>query len=268
MAQQRLIPDPDRPVKLKHYDPNDTGGWKREDAEAEEKKLEARMADLQERLYAQGTQSLLIVLQAMDAGGKDGAIKNVFDSVNPQGVRVTSFKTPTPEELAHDFLWRVHAHVPPKGYIGIFNRSHYENVLIVRVEQLEPRSAWKRHYDEINAFEKLLSDSGTRIIKFYLHIDKAEQKKRFEERLAQPEKLWKFAEGDLKVREKWDDYMEAYGDLLTRCNTPYAPWYIVPSNHKWYRNLVITQAIVETLEDMKLRFPKAQVDPSTIVIPD
>src|SRR5262249_54774380 len=153
---------------------------------------EKRFAELQERLYAQNTQSLLIVLQAMDAGGKDGTIKHVFDSVNPQGVQVTSFKTPTSEELSHDFLWRIHHHAPPKGYIGIFNRSHYENVLIVRVNKLESRSTWKQHYDQINDFERLLAESGTRILKFYLHIDKDEQKKRFEERLTQPQKLWKF----------------------------------------------------------------------------
>ncbi len=268
MAHQHLIPDPDHPVRLKHYDPNDTDGWERDEAEDETKKLEKRLTELQERLYAQHTQALLIVLQAMDAGGKDGTIRHVFDAANPQGVQVTSFKTPTTEELDHDFLWRIHAHTPGKGYIGIFNRSHYENVLIVRVNKLEPRSEWKKHYDQINNFEKLLTDSGTRILKFYLHIDKDEQKQRFEERLTDPQKLWKFALADVQVREKWDDYMDAYGDLLTKCNTLYAPWYIIPANHKWYRNLVITRTIVETLEDMKPKYPRSEIDPSTVVIPD
>lgn len=266
MAQ--LIPQPGKKVRLKDYDPDDRGDYDKAQARAEEQKLEDRLAALQERLYAEGQQSLLIVLQAMDAGGKDGTIRKVFDSVNPQGVRVTSFKTPTAEELAHDYLWRVHPHVPPKGYIGIFNRSHYEDVLIVRVNRLVPEDVWKKRYDEINAFERLLADNGTRILKFFLNISKAEQKERFQERLDDPEKHWKFSTGDLPVRERWDDYMRAYEDVLTRCNTDYASWYIIPANRKWYRNLVVTQTIVETLEAMNPQFPPAEPGLDQVVIPD
>ncbi len=268
MAEQPLIPKIGSKVKLKDYDPNDTGGYDKARARAEEQKLEARLAELQEMLYAQSTQSLLVVLQAMDAGGKDSTIKKVFQSVNPQGVQVTSFKAPTAQELAHDFLWRVHLHTPAKGNIGIFNRSHYEDVLVVRVNKLVPRQVWERRYDDINAFERLLHESGTRILKFYLHISKDEQKQRLQDRLDRPEKWWKFAVEDLPTREHWDDYMEAFEAALTRCNTDYAPWYVVPANHKWYRDIVITRAIVETLEDMKVAYPKPAQDLSGIKIPD
>lgn len=268
MAQQPLHPKPGSTVKLANYDPAFTGEYDKGSARAEEKKLEEKLAVLQERLYAEGKQSLLIVLQAMDAGGKDSAIKKVFDSVNPQGVRVTSFKVPTAPELARDFLWRIHREVPPKGYIGIFNRSHYEDVLVVRVNRLVSRDVWRKRYDHINQFERLLADSGTRIIKFYLHISKDEQKRRFQERLDNPEKHWKFSMGDLPVREQWDEYMRAYQDALTHCNTDYAPWYIVPSNKKWYRDLVITRTIVETLEAMNPQYPPAEPDLDKVVIPD
>jgi len=268
MAQQRLIPKFGSKVSLKDYDPDYTHGIDKEHGRAEAEKLEAKLAGLQEKLYAQSTQSLLVVLQAMDAGGKDGTIKKVFENVNPQGVYVTSFKAPTPEDLGHDFLWRIHPHAPRDGFIGIFNRSHYEDVLIVRVNELIPAKAVEKRYDDINNFERLLADSGTRILKFYLHISKDEQKQRFQERLDRPEKWWKFAVGDLATRKKWDDYMEAYETVLTRCNTDYAPWYIVPANHKWYRDLVVTRAIVETLEDMKVDYPKPKEDLSGIKIPD
>jgi PPK2 family polyphosphate:nucleotide phosphotransferase len=204
----------------------------------------------------------------MDAGGKDSAIKKVFDHVNPQGVHVTSFKAPTSEELAHDFLWRVHQHVPGKGYIGIFNRSHYEDVLVVRVNNLMPEDVWQQRYDHINNFERLLTDSGTRILKFYLHISKDEQKERFQERLDNPDKHWKFSMGDLPVREKWNAYMEAFEAVLTRCNTAYAPWYIIPANRKWYRNLVVTRTIVETLESMNPQYPPAEPGLDEVIIPD
>jgi PPK2 family polyphosphate:nucleotide phosphotransferase len=268
MTEQLLTPKPGSVVNLRDFDPDYHGEYHKKEASEIEKELETRLAGLQEMLYAQGKHSLLIVLQAMDAGGKDGTIKHVFDSVNPQGVRVTSFKAPTAEELAHDFLWRIHQHTPPKGYIGIFNRSHYEDVLVVRVNSLVPADVWKKRYDQINEFERLLSDSGTRILKFFLHISKDEQKKRFEERLARPDKHWKFSTGDLPVREQWDTYMEAYETVLTRCNTDYAPWYIVPSNKKWYRNVIISKTIVETLEGMNLKYPDAEPDLDKVVIPD
>ena len=268
MADQRLIPKFGSKVSLKDYDPDFTAEWDKDDAKKEEKKLEARLADLQEKLYAQHSQSLLVVLQAMDAGGKDSTIKKVFDSVNPQGVQVTSFKAPTPEELAHDFLWRIHQHTPGKGYIGIFNRSHYEDVLVVRVNKLVPRAVWEKRFDHINNFERELYDSGTRILKFYLHISKDEQKERLQDRLDRPDKWWKFSVDDLPVRQQWDHYMDAFEGVLTHCNTEYAPWYVVPANHKWYRDIVITRAIVETLEDMKVAFPKPEQDLSNVKIPD
>jgi PPK2 family polyphosphate:nucleotide phosphotransferase len=265
---QLLIPKIGKKVKLSDYDPGYHGAYERESARAEELELETRLFDLQERLYAESKQALLIVLQAMDAGGKDSTIKKVFDCVNPQGVRVSSFKVPTPEERSHDFLWRVHQRVPPAGYIGIFNRSHYEDVLVVRVDNLVPKKVWQARYDHINNFERLLTDGGVRVLKFYLHIDKDEQKERFQERLDNPEKHWKFASGDLDKRQQWGDYMAAYEDVLTRCNTAYAPWHIIPANRKWYRNLVITRAIVETLEAMKPQYPEPEAGLDQIVIPD
>ncbi len=268
MTEQRLIPKIGKDVNLKEYNPAYTGGMDKERAREEQTRLEKRMAELQEKLYAQGTQSLLVVLQAMDAGGKDGTIKKVFDSVNPQGVQVTNFKAPSALELAHDFLWRVHQHAPPKGYIGIFNRSHYEDVLIVRVNKILPREVWEKSYDHINNFERLLTDSGTRVLKFFLHISKDEQKQRLQDRLDRPDKWWKFSLDDLPVRERWDEYMDAYSAAISRCNTEYAPWYIIPANAKWYRDLVITRAIVETLESMKVAYPKAKQDLSGVKIPD
>jgi len=265
MAKQNLVPA--GKVKLLDFDPNYTGGFTKATARAEESKLEERLAELQERLYAGRQAALLIVLQGMDTAGKDGAIEHVFDVINPNGLRVANFKVPTSEELAHDFLWRIHKEAPEKGYIGIFNRSHYEDVLVVRVNKLVPESVWKARYEQINHFEHILAASGTRILKFYLHISKDEQKERLQARLEDPAKHWKFNVGDLKVREQWDDYMSAYEDALSNCNMPYAPWYIVPANKKWYRNLVITRTIVETLEQMNLQFPQSE-DLSGVVIPD
>ncbi|MBE2270929.1 MAG: polyphosphate kinase 2 family protein [Anaerolinea sp.] len=265
MAKQNLVPA--GKVKLLDFDPNYTGGFTKATARAEESKLEERLAELQERLYAGRQAALLIVLQGMDTAGKDGAIEHVFDVINPNGLRVANFKVPTSEELAHDFLWRIHKEAPEKGYIGIFNRSHYEDVLVVRVNKLVPESVWKARYEQINHFEHILAASGTRILKFYLHISKDEQKERLQARLEDPAKHWKFNVGDLKVREQWDEYMNAYEDALSNCNMPYAPWYIVPANKKWYRNLVITRTIVETLEQMNLQFPQSE-DLSGVVIPD
>jgi len=259
---------PGNKVKLKEFDPDFHESYNKESAIAEADSLQEKMWDLQEKLYAQSTQSLLIVFQAMDTGGKDGAIKKVFEGINPQGVRVTAFKAPTLVELNHDFLWRVHPHAPPKGYIGIFNRSHYEDVLVVRVNNLVPRKIWEKRYDHINNFERLLADNGTRIVKFFLHISKDKQKKRLQARLDNPDKNWKFSTGDLPVREQWDDYMAAYEAALTRCNTDYAPWYVVPANRKWYRDLFITRVIAETLEDMKPVFPPPEVGLDKVVIPD
>lgn len=219
-----------------------------------------RIADLEYKLYAEGKQSLLVVLQAMDAGGKDGTIRHVLGVANPNSCRVTAFKAPSSEELDHDFLWRVHKAVPRKGEIGVFNRSHYEDVLIVRVRELVPQVVWEERYQHINDFERLLADSGTRIVKFFLHISKDEQKERFEARLRDPRKQWKANPVDFEERKRWDAYMEAYEDAITRCSTPWAPWYVVPADKKWFRNIVVAEAIADALEAMAPRFPAPSFD--------
>ncbi len=221
---------------------------------------------LQELLYAESKHKILIVLQATDTGGKDGTIRHVFEGVNPQGVHVASFKKPTEIELDHDYLWRVHARTPGSGQIVIFNRSHYEDVLVVRVHDLVPEARWEKRYEHINNFEKLLADEGTTIIKFFLHISKDEQKERLEERLADPEKHWKFAKGDLAERERWDDYQEAFEAALSRTSTEYAPWYIIPADRKWYRNLVISQVIIDTLNGLDMAYPTAEDDLEGVVV--
>ncbi len=206
-----------------------------------------------------------MVLQARDAGGKDGTIRHVFQGVNSQGVRVTSFKAPNTLELAHDFLWRIHAQTPPRGMIGIFNRSHYEDVLVVRVSNLAPESVWRPRYEHINNFERMLTDAGTTILKFYLHISNKEQKERLQARLDEPDKHWKFDRGDLQKRAQWDDYTEAFEEMLERCTTEYAPWYVIPADQKWYRNLAVARVIVHTLKEMNLQYPPA-VDLSDVKI--
>lgn len=228
--------------------------------------LNDELEALQELLYAEGKHKVLIVLQATDTGGKDGTIRHVFEGVNPQGVDVASFKKPTETELKHDYLWRVHARTPGSGEIVIFNRSHYEDVLIVRVHDLVAPSRWEKRYEHINNFEKLLADEGTTIIKFFLHISKDEQKERLEERLADPEKHWKFATGDLAERERWDDYQEAFEAALSRTSTEYAPWYIIPADRKWYRNLVISEVIIDTLKGLEMAYPPAEEGLDDIVV--
>jgi PPK2 family polyphosphate:nucleotide phosphotransferase len=266
MKQPILIPAGER-IRLNEFDPEYTGKYKdKDEAEDELEKNVARMAELQEVLYAEGKHALLIVLQAMDAGGKDGVIRNVMSGVNPQGCRVTGFKAPTPEELAHDFLWRIHEHVPPRGYVGIFNRSHYEDVLVVRVHNLVPEAVWQQRYEHINNFEKLLADSGVTIMKFFLHISKDEQKERLEERLKDKSKNWKFNPGDLKARARWEEYMQAYEDAINRCNTPWAPWHVIPANKKWYRNLAISERLVEVLESLDMKYPPAPEGIEQVVI--
>lgn len=258
---------PDQTIKLAEIDPDNTGEFS---DKAKAKKLldknVARMAELQNVLYAEGKHALLIILQAMDAGGKDGTIRSIMSGVNPQGVQVTSFKSPTPEDLAHDFLWRVHKAVPPRGMIGIFNRSHYEDVLIVRVRNLVPRQVWQKRYEHINHFEQLLTDNGVTILKFYLHVSKDEQKERLQARLDEPNKRWKFNPTDLDTRVQWGDYMHAFEDVFEKCSTRHAPWYIVPANKKWYRNLVISQTIVETLEGLEMKYPEPVVGLDKIII--
>ena len=234
-------------INLDDYDPDDTAGITQEEATEQLKELSRELGDLQEMLFAASRHSVLIVLQGMDTSGKDGTIKRVMSEVNPQGCRVESFKRPTPEELAHDFLWRVHKVVPPRGIMTIFNRSHYEDVLVVRVHNLVPEDVWKLRYDHIKDFEQLLVENGTIVLKFFLHISREEQKKRLEERELEPEKAWKLAAGDWRERELWDDYLKAYEETLWRCSTERAPWHVVPANKKWFRNLVVAQAIVHAL---------------------
>ena len=268
MIQSLLVPAGGR-VSLADYDPHDTGPYPDKAAtKAERQHYVDRLRDLQEVLWAEGKHALLIVLQAMDAGGKDGTIKHVFHGVNPQGCKVTPFKVPSKEELDHDFLWRIHKAVPGRGQIGIFNRSHYEDVLVVRVDNLVPEEVWRQRYEQINHFEKLLHETGTTILKFYLHISKKEQKKRFEARLKDSAKVWKFSRDDVEKRRRWDDYMEAYEEALSRCSTPWAPWYIIPADRKWYRNLLVSQIIVEALEKLDMRYPTSPEDAAEITIPD
>jgi PPK2 family polyphosphate:nucleotide phosphotransferase len=237
----------DHPIKLSDFDPNDDAGLKREDGEAKLDKLSRELTRLQELLYAASDQSVLIVLQGRDTSGKDGTIKTVMGPLNSLGCNVASFKVPTEKERAHDFLWRVHAQTPGNGEITIFNRSHYEDVLVVRVHKLVPDPVWRARYDHINAFEKLLADSRTIVLKFYLHISKREQEERLLEREQDPTKYWKLSAGDWKEREYWNAYTRAYEDAINRCAAPHAPWFIVPANKKWFRNLAVADALVATL---------------------
>lgn len=256
--------------QLKDIDPGDTGPFKSDDKDDAGKLLAKgteTLAELQEKLYAQDRWSLLLIFQAMDAAGKDGTIKHVMSGVNPQGCQVSSFKVPSAEELDHDFLWRTNKALPERGRIGIFNRSYYEEVLVVRVHQnflagqripepLVTKRIWKERFEDINAMERHLARNGTAILKFFLHVSKREQKRRFLERIDDPSKNWKFSLGDLKEREYWDDYMDAYEDAIRHTATEYAPWYVVPADHKWFTRLIVSQAVVNTLKGLKLAFPK------------
>lgn len=249
--------EPGKPAGLAKRDPEDTGQFRDKAVALEELKRNiARMADLHELLYAESRRALLIVLQAMDAGGKDGTIRHVMTGVNPQGCQVTPFKVPSAEEAKHDYLWRIHKAVPAKGNIGIFNRSHYEDVLVARVHKLVPKDVWMRRYDEINAFENMLAANDTKILKFFLHISPDEQKKRLEQRLSDPVKNWKVSEADFAERKLWADYMEAYEDAIAKCSTDSAPWYVIPANRKWFRNFAVSSIIVGTLETMDLKYPR------------
>ena len=230
------------------------------------REMTERLSELQELFYADGRHRLLLVLQATDTGGKDGTIKRVFRGVNPAGVRVASFKAPTHQELARDYLWRVHSQVPKDGEIVIFNRSHYEDVLIVRVNDLVERGVWERRYAHINDFERLLADEGTAIVKVFLHISKAEQAERLQARLDDPTKHWKFNTGDLAERRQWDEYQDAYTDMLERTSQDQAPWYVVPADRKWYRDLVVSSILIQTLQSLDLRYPQNPDDLTKVVI--
>jgi PPK2 family polyphosphate:nucleotide phosphotransferase len=264
---ERYCVRPGTRVDLHAIDPAEKGQFKgKKQAKNALKQLREDLVKLQERFYAWDKRSLLLVLQATDTGGKDGTIEHVMHGTNPQGVEVTSFKVPTAEEMAHDYLWRVHKAVPARRMIGIFNRSHYEDVLVVRVHNLVPEAIWRQRYEEINAFEKLLANNGTTILKFYLHISKEEQARRLQARLDDPDKRWKFSKGDLKERLLWDDYRAAYTDALSLCSTSYAPWYVIPANHKWYRNYVIANILVETLRQLDPQFPESEEGLDDLVV--
>lgn len=255
---RKLMVPLDTKIKLAKYDPADTLGH--DNDKKTETKLDStiqRLDELQDLFYAEKKRALLIVLQGMDAAGKDGTIRHVMSGISPQGCSVTSFKVPNSSELAHDFLWRIHKAVPEKGMIGIFNRSHYEDVLVVRVHNLVPKEVWKARYGEINRFERNLAENDVKILKFFLHISREEQEKRFQERLHDPRKKWKFSKADAAERKRWDDYVTAYEAMLSRCSTEYAPWFIIPADHKWFRNLAISWIIVETLEDFDMHYPKS-----------
>jgi PPK2 family polyphosphate:nucleotide phosphotransferase len=257
-VSQPLKVEPGKKVHLKDFNPAYTGKFDHKDEVAEEiAEHVAALDDLSYRLYGEHRRALLIVLQGLDTSGKDGTVRHVMNGVSPLNSTVVAFKRPTQQELDHDFLWRVHRACPTRGHITIFNRSHYEDVLIVRVHKLVEKSVWKPRYDAINAFEKLLTDEGTTVLKFFLHIGKDEQRKRLQARLDDPKKCWKFELGDIEERRYWDDYIDAYEDCLARCSTDVAPWYIVPSNHKWYRDLVVARVLRETLEKMDPQFPPA-----------
>jgi PPK2 family polyphosphate:nucleotide phosphotransferase len=264
---KRLQVKPGKKVDLSNCDPDFCGEIKsKKQAEQLLAKNIGRLDELQYLLYAENRRAVLIVLQGMDASGKDGTIRHVMSGLNPQGCRVKSFKAPSAEELDHDFLWRIHQAVPPKGELGIFNRSHYEDVLVVRVHDLVPREVWSKRYDQINRFERHLAENNVHVLKFFLHISKDEQLKRFKKRLTDPARLWKVNEGDFAERQHWDEYVKAYEEALGRCSTKDSPWYIIPANHKWYRNLAVSQVIVETLEALDMKFPQPTIDVSKIKI--
>ncbi len=262
-----LMVRPGSRVRLAGRDHGETHGWDKVGAGSALDQQLTRLAELQDRFWAEAKRSILVVLQGIDAAGKDGTINKVMEAFNPQGSSVTSFKVPSAEELAHDFLWRIHREVPRKGEIGIFNRSHYEDVLVVRVHDLVPREVWSARYDQINDFERILADNGTTIVKFFLAIDKDEQRERFQARYDDPTKLWKFSMGDLEEREHWDDYQAAFDDALSKTSTAVAPWYVVPANRKWFRNLAVATILADTMADLEPAYPPVADDvPADLVI--
>jgi PPK2 family polyphosphate:nucleotide phosphotransferase len=260
---------PKKKFHLSDWDPDDTSGCPggKEKAEKDLEELRDELRKLQQLLFAEHKHRVLIVLQGMDTCGKDSTIRMVFQYVNPQGVRVAQFGVPTQAELDHDFLWRIHHHTPSRGEITIFNRSHYEDVLTVRVHNTVPKKVWEKRYAHINAFERLLADEGTTVLKFFLHISKEEQRERLQERLQDPTKQWKFKENDLKERKLWHNYMKAYSDVMAETSTPWAPWYIVPANTKWYRNRIIAGVIVDALKKLKMNYPEQKLNVRSIRIP-
>ena len=261
-AQLRVAPG--KPYRLRDADASRTFGVERTAAETATADNLRRLGELQFKMYADGRHSLLVVLQAIDGGGKDSTIRRVFGAFNPQGCNVVAFKAPSAEELSRDFLWRVHRHVPARGQVTVFNRSHYEDVLVVRVEGLAPKAVWEPRYAQINDFERLLSESGTRVVKIFLHISHKEQKLRFEERLATREKQWKFDPADLDKRKRWVAYRQAFEAALTRCSTVHAPWHVIPADRKWFRDLAVSQILRQEMEALPLEWPKPAYDPKRI----
>ena len=253
-------------VDLAKVDPADRHGWSKEAAEQATAEQMARLSALQDRFWAEAKRSVLVILQGIDAAGKDGTIQKVMEAFNPQGCVVAAFKVPTPEELAHDYLWRIHKRVPGKGVIGIFNRSHYEDVLVVRVHETVSRDVWSRRYREINEFERHLADNGTTIVKLFLYIDRDEQRQRFQERVDDPTKRWKFSMADLDERKLWDDYIAAFEDALSKTSTDYAPWYVIPANRNWLRNLAVASILAETIDDLKPAYPPAADLPADLKV--
>jgi PPK2 family polyphosphate:nucleotide phosphotransferase len=261
---EKLLVRPHDKISLNDIDPAATHGYKKDDSADLLAENVERLSVLQYLLYAEAKRSLLVVLQGIDAAGKDGTIRRVMSGLNPQGVNVTPFKVPEGEEKRHDYLWRVHKAVPEYGHIGIFNRSHYEEVRVVRVHNLVPKNIWSQRYDQINDFERMLGANGVRIVKFLLYISKEEQAERFRERISDPAKNWKFSVDDIKEREYWNDYIAAYDDMLRKCSTQQAPWYVIPANKKWFRNLAVSQILLETLQGMDLQAPKPVADLKSI----
>jgi len=253
-------------IRLRDFDPDDCGGVEKDETRDKTRKLCERIGELQHLLYANATHAVIILLQGMDGSGKDSTGASVLEFVTPAGVQTTNFKAPSAEEVAHDFLWRVHKAVPRYGCVGLFNRSHYEDVLIVRVLGLQPEKVWRDRYEQINAFEKLISDNRVVLLKFFLHISKEEQAERFRERLDNPTKHWKFSVADLKMRERWDDFQRAYEDAINQCSTKHAPWHIVPANRKWFRDYVVASVVVDALEQLNLKWPKCKDDLSKVKI--
>jgi PPK2 family polyphosphate:nucleotide phosphotransferase len=258
---ERLRVQPGARVRLADVDPSFKDQHESQEAAAAEiEQYRERLAALQEMLYVERRRSLLICLQGLDSAGKDGTIKHILSAMNPQGCSVAQFRQPTAEEAAHDFLWRVHRATPPRGGVAIFNRSHYEDVLVVRVHDLVPKPVWSLRYERINAFEQGLRESDTHVLKFFLHISSDEQLARFKTRLDDPTKQWKISEADYQERRSWNDYVTAYEEALSRCSTEHAPWFIIPANHKWFRNLAVARILVEHLEGLRLSYPKPTVD--------
>lgn len=267
MAKHTNRVEPGTRIRLKDVDPDDTGSLRsKERARARLAKDLEELRRLQYLLYADGTRAVLVVIQAMDTGGKDGVIRHVMSGLNPAGCVVTSFKVPSSEELAHDYLWRIHKAVPALGMIGVFNRSHYEDVLVVRVHHLVPEAVWRGRYRQINDFERMLAENGVSILKVYLHISKEEQAERLRARIDDPAKNWKFSMGDLEERKRWKDYMDAFEDAIHECSTPWAPWHVVPANKKWSRDAAVARLLREHLEALDLKTPKPRADLSKIVI--